>query len=289
MKKLGKECSFCEEHPWVGPPWSRVPGPMPDYDRMPEYHYKHVSATPYEINNIQRQVDDFKPRKMLDIAFKEKVVRLNDEESIDQFCNTYIVGKELVKKRLEHLQVLEIKKNKRSFERKTKAQQEQNKKYEDIDWNSHYERNTLCQLSAATLNKYIEHHNIENCFNLKKTEKIKVIQHHVVFANLRIMVQHSEDDEENIPQVASTDENEYETDSDSDSVTELSRDDNDDVVAVTCGNIDSSEENDDNELISDNECSGNIDSFEEQCDILDLFVTTRSRRIANSWRCSYFK
>ena len=30
MKKLGKECSFCEEHPWVGPPCSRVPGPMPD-------------------------------------------------------------------------------------------------------------------------------------------------------------------------------------------------------------------------------------------------------------------
>ena len=111
-----------------------------------------------------------------------------------------------MKIRLEHLQILEIKKNKRSFERKTKAQQEQNKKYEDIDWNSHYKRNTLCQLSVATLNKYIEHHNMENCFNLKKkkTEKIKVIQHDVAFANLRIMVQHSEDDEENIPQEAST-------------------------------------------------------------------------------------
>ena len=121
MKKLGKECSFCEEHPWVGPPCSRVPGPMPDYDRMPEYHYKHFSATPYEINNIQGQIDDFQPRKMLDIAFKEKVVRLNDEQSIDQFCKTYIVEKELVKKRLEHLQILEIKKNKRSFEKKTSS------------------------------------------------------------------------------------------------------------------------------------------------------------------------
>ena len=90
MKKLGKECSFCEERPWVGPPCSRVPGPMPDYDRIPEYHCKHVSATPYEINNIQRQIDDFQPRKMLDIAFKEKVVQLNDEQSIDQFCKTYI-------------------------------------------------------------------------------------------------------------------------------------------------------------------------------------------------------
>ena len=49
-------------------------------------------------------------------------------------------------------------------------------------------------------------------------EKIKVIQHHVAFANLRIMVQHTEDDEENIPQLASTDENEYETDSDRASV-----------------------------------------------------------------------
>ena len=47
------------------------------------------------------------------------------------------------------------------------------------------------------------------------------------------------------------DENEYETDSDSDSVAELSGDDNDDVVAVTCGDIDSSEENDDNEHTSD--------------------------------------
>ena len=95
---------------------------------------------------------------------------------------------------------------------------------------------------------------------MKKTEKIKVIQHHVAFANSRIMVQHSEDDEENIPQVSCTDENEYETDSDSDSVAELSGDN--DVVAVTCGDIDSSEENDDNEITSDNECSGNIDTFE---------------------------
>ena len=88
-----------------------------------------------------------------------------------------------------------------------------------------------------------------------------MIQRHVAFTNSRIMVQHSEDDEENIPQVSSTDENEYETDSDSDSVAELSGDDND-VVAVTYGGIDSSEENDDNELTSDNECSGNIDTFE---------------------------
>ena len=51
----------------------------------------------------------------------------------------------------------------------------------------------------------------------------------------------------------------------------------------------SSEEKDDNEFTSDNECSGNIDSFEEQCGISDLFVTTRSERIADSWRCSYFK
>ena len=83
---------------------------MPDYDRMPQCHYKHVSATPYEINNIQRQVYDFQPRKMFDIAFKENVVRLNDEQSMDQFCKTYIVEKELVKNCLEHLQTLEIKK-----------------------------------------------------------------------------------------------------------------------------------------------------------------------------------
>ena len=82
MKKLGKECSFREEHPWVGPSCLRVPGPMADYDRMPEHHYKHVSATHYEINNIQHHVDNFQPRKMLDIAFKEKVVRLNDEQSM---------------------------------------------------------------------------------------------------------------------------------------------------------------------------------------------------------------
>ena len=60
-------------------------------------------------------------------------------------------------------------------------------------------------------------------------------------------------------------------------------------MAVRSGDIDSSEENDDNELTSDNECLGNIDSFEEQCGISDLFVTTGSAGIANSWRCSYFK
>ena len=86
---------------------------------------------------------------------------------------------------------------------------------------------------------------MENFFQSEKTEEIEVIQHHVTSDNLRIMVQ---------PQVAFTDENEYETDSDSDSVVELSGDDDYDVVPVTRGDIDSSEGNDEDEFIFNNEC-----------------------------------
>ena len=34
---------FCSNHLWVGPACERVPCPMPDYEVLPKYHYKHVN------------------------------------------------------------------------------------------------------------------------------------------------------------------------------------------------------------------------------------------------------
>ena len=70
-KKLnGTICSFCILYPWVGPPCSRVPCPMPDYDKLPDFHYKNVWETPGSINGKQRTIDDFQPRRQLQNLFE---------------------------------------------------------------------------------------------------------------------------------------------------------------------------------------------------------------------------
>ena len=49
MKNQGLACNFCTNHPWVGPVCEAVPRPFPDYDKLPGYHYKHVSVTPTKL------------------------------------------------------------------------------------------------------------------------------------------------------------------------------------------------------------------------------------------------
>ena len=72
IKTLGKSCTFCDKNSWAGPPCSRVPQPMPDYESLPEYHYEHVDSTPINIDGVTRPVDDFQPRKQINEAFRKE-------------------------------------------------------------------------------------------------------------------------------------------------------------------------------------------------------------------------
>ena len=116
IKTLGKPCTFCDKNSWVGPPCSKVPQPMPDYESLPEYHYKHLDSTPTNIDGVTRPVDDFQPRKQINEEFRKGEISLTDEDSIDRFSEKCITEKRLVKMSLAHIQLLEINKNRKREE-----------------------------------------------------------------------------------------------------------------------------------------------------------------------------
>ena len=77
-----------------------------------------MSVTPTKVNGTARPVDDFQPRAKLKEAFTGKTIDLTNEESVDKFCDKYIVDKKLVKDSLQHLHHLEVKKIKKKTARK---------------------------------------------------------------------------------------------------------------------------------------------------------------------------
>ena len=70
-----------------------------------------------------------------------------------------------MKTSLEHIQLLEINKNKKREENLSKVQ------YEEIDWDMHFKSNTLKTLKVTTLNKYLENNNLKEFLKVKKNKK----------------------------------------------------------------------------------------------------------------------
>ena len=93
-----------------------------------------MSLTPVQIDGLSRKIDDLQPRKMLHHMYKENKISLADESSIDEFCKTFIFEKEIIKRPIEHIQLLDIKKKKRLEEGRMKVQQEESKQYGEINW-----------------------------------------------------------------------------------------------------------------------------------------------------------
>ena len=91
------------------------------------------------LNGIARPVDDFQPRANLKEAFTSKTIDLTNEESVDKFCDNYIVDKKLVKDSLQHLHHLEVKKIKKQQERQLRSQREDEVNYDAIDRQQYYD------------------------------------------------------------------------------------------------------------------------------------------------------
>ena len=65
--KTGLCCEFCSKYGWVGPQMERIPRPEPDYDKLPNYHYKsEFDNAKKQPSGKERQADDFQPRKKLE-------------------------------------------------------------------------------------------------------------------------------------------------------------------------------------------------------------------------------
>ena len=123
------ECIHCSKE-WVGPICAKVSKPYPDYEAE-GLHYKSVFLTLTEKDGRQIGIDDFQPRKQADILFKEG--KLNKEEDVNTFSKKFIVEKDKVRKYIQHLTHLSIKKQKRSEQRIYKANQEKSKGYSEYD------------------------------------------------------------------------------------------------------------------------------------------------------------
>ena len=88
---------------------------MPDYS-ADGLHYKNVFHAELEIDGKPRTVDDFNPRKNAKDFFEQE--KLCTEDEFEHFCKTFACEKELAKKYVKHLQILEINKKKRADVRK---------------------------------------------------------------------------------------------------------------------------------------------------------------------------
>ena len=121
---------------WIGERFNGIPEPMPDYQRLPKYHYKSVFDTSlYDDNNKTRETDDFLPRPNIASAFNERQLSVDNKEQRDTFGNKFIVEEHLVKDPLEHLTNLRRTKTIRDSDRKRLKEAVKNKKYNDHNWN----------------------------------------------------------------------------------------------------------------------------------------------------------
>ena len=163
------KCSFC--HPFAGPPISFVPQPYPDYSRLPEYHYLTLSDTPSQ----NRKIDDYQPRKCIQRALKEGTLNLDDEESVNSLCDKIIVKKELLLlKYAKKYLYKEVMKRKRSQNLKLAKEKENEKSYEDFDWEDLYESRKLKKHRVCIPDKYLSHHKLDQRFSsFKRDKKLK--------------------------------------------------------------------------------------------------------------------
>ena len=70
--RIDGACAYCSSYDWVGPPCTEATRPFPDYSKLPEYPYHHVSVSPTILNGIEREVDDFQPRKRIKQLFQSE-------------------------------------------------------------------------------------------------------------------------------------------------------------------------------------------------------------------------
>ena len=96
---------YCEEI-------ERVARPFPDSESG-GHHYLPLSKTP----TSNRVTDDYMPRVLLKTAYASGQCSLDDSSSISKFSTKFVVAEGCVKDYLQHLTLLDLKKDKRKKER----------------------------------------------------------------------------------------------------------------------------------------------------------------------------
>ena len=134
-----------------------------------------------------------------------------------------------VRKYLEHLDNLKMKKLKHAEDRRKKLDN-RNKSYNDFSWIEMFHKGTLAKLTVPTLNIFLDYHNLANSKKMTKKQKLHVIIAWLANSEIKDMDQNvdHEDDDDDIGNDSSTEE--------------LSSSDSEDVVLQEVGDSSSESE-----------------------------------------------
>ena len=170
-------CTECVESEWIGPPMGRIPRPVPDTAKLPNFKYKDVFDSYTDDGAGSRLPDDWQPRHNIKREFEKGTLKLGDKEAISSFSTRFIVEKKLLEDYLYHLTTLERTRNIREKDRKEKRQQRKEKSFDEYNWDILGRTGKLQQLKVQELEKYLKHFNLS--FKGKKADKIRRILAHV--------------------------------------------------------------------------------------------------------------
>lgn len=175
QQNSGVLCEFCTKFPPSKDSLHHVPRPMPDETTLPDLKYLPFDQTPSTSpEGRPREIDDYQPRAQIKRHVEEGKLALDDSESIVEFSKTFAVPETYVRKYLEHLQYLAVKKSKRKDERKRQRETEAQKKYADYKWEELFIAGKLKKLKVPALNLFLEKHQLGKK-KMTKKEKLVII------------------------------------------------------------------------------------------------------------------
>lgn len=177
-KDNGHICTFCLQSGWTGPPCSRIPEPMPDYE-SDKFKYLHVAKTPTEVDKEIRQVNDMNPRVQLKAWFAEGQLTTKNTEKISEFSRLYAIKEDIIVNALTELEQSQFRKEVRLMENKRKRVTEDENEFKDYDWKKIVENKSIKGLKVSELDKYLAHCNLLHFLHLKKAQKIEAIIEHL--------------------------------------------------------------------------------------------------------------
>ena len=168
-----ERCEYCISHDCCCCSVKRVPRPYPDQESS-GYHYLTVNDTP----NTGRSIDDYHPRVQMKKIFAENKHYFDHPNNIEQFSKKFLLTEDAIRKYVDHMKLLELKRAKRVKEKAQQPDAESKKNYNDYDWKTMFHDASLGKLKAAVLDKYLDHHNLGKFAN--KRSKLEAINSHII-------------------------------------------------------------------------------------------------------------
>ena len=132
----------------------------------------------FQKESTGRTPDDYLPRKCFkDLHEKYSVSVINDGDTIKSFCSKYNVDEKHVITYINHLKVIDIRKDIRTREAEERKRQEAERTYKDFKWDSILvESGKIEKLKVKELDFYLKEHGLTTIG--RKLDKVKAIRCH---------------------------------------------------------------------------------------------------------------